>query len=202
MNLIIPSIGAIDKRFSRPYDFILNSPKSGKVSFLEQPGGCNFFYLKLMDDSKLYLTSEGFQKIKIELDELKNQKRPQTVERLSLARLQGDLSENNEYASAKEALAFIDERIEELEGVLKKVCLVDEKHGSCKCVGFGCKVAVHSDKSDTLYHIVGEWEADPSQKKISHSSPLGEALLGKKVGETVEFEAPAGKLLFKIVKID
>lgn len=153
-------------------------------------------------NDKVYLTSDGFQKIKKELDGLENQKRPQVVERLSSARLQGDLSENNEYASAKEELAFIDGRIEELGEVLKKVCLVDEKHGSCKCVGFGCKVTVQVGKNESLYNIVGEWEADPSQKKISHSSPLGQALLGKKVGETVEFEAPAGKLLFKITKID
>lgn len=148
------------------------------------------------------MTSEGSQKIKAELDDLENKKRPQVVERLSSARVQGDLSENNEYASAKEELAFIDGRIEELQGVLKNANLVEEKHGSCRAVGFGCKVTVKFGKNESLYHIVGEWEADPSQKKISHSSPLGQALLGKKVGETVEFEAPVGKILFKISKID
>ena len=153
-------------------------------------------------DDKVYLTSEGFEKIKKELDELKNKKRPDVVERLSLARIQGDLSENNEYASAKEELAFIDGRIEELEDVLQRVCMVDEKNRSHECVGLGCKVTVQSNKTETIYYIVGEWEADPGQKKVSHSSPLGRALLGKKVGEEVEFEAPVGKILYKILRIE
>lgn len=153
-------------------------------------------------DEKVYLTPEGFEKIKNELDELKNKKRPNVVERLSLARMQGDLSENNEYASAKEELAFIDGRIEELEDVLQKVCVVDEKNKKWECVGLGCRVTVQSNKTETIYHIVGEWEADPGQKKVSHSSPLGRALLGKKVGEEVEFEAPVGKILYKILRIE
>lgn len=151
---------------------------------------------------KVYLTTEGFEKIKNELFELKNKKRPSVVDRLSLARMQGDLSENNEYASAKEELAFIDGRIEELEDVLAKVCVVDGKNRSRECVGLGCKVTVQSNRAETVYSIVGEWEADPGQKKVSHFSPLGQALLGKRVGEEVAFEAPAGKILFKILKIE
>lgn len=153
-------------------------------------------------DDKVYLTSEGFEKIKNELEELKNKKRPNVVERLSLARIQGDLSENNEYASAKEELAFMDGRIEELEDVLRRVSVVDEKNRSCDYVGLGCKVTVQSNDIEGIYHIVGEWEADPAQKKVSHSSPLGRALLGKKVGEEAAFEAPAGKILYKITRIE
>ena len=153
-------------------------------------------------DDKVYLTSEGFEKIKNELEELKNKKRPNVVERLSLARIQGDLSENNEYASAKEELAFIDGRIEELEDVLQRVRVVDEKNRSRECVGLGCKVTVQSNEVEGIYHIVGEWEADPGQKKVSNSSPLGRALLGKKVGEEAAFEAPAGKILYKITRIE
>lgn len=155
-----------------------------------------------MDDDKVYLTKEGLQKAQKELEDLKNKTRPSTVERLTLARNQGDLSENNEYASAREELAFIDGRIEELEEMLKKVSLIDKNHKSCGCVGLGCQVTVLVDKEESVYHIVGEWEADPVQKKVSHSSPLGLALLGKKVGEEVEFEAPAGKIVYKIVKIN
>lgn len=154
-----------------------------------------------MNKDKVYLTKEGFQKIKKELENLQNKTRPDVVDRLSLARNQGDLSENNEYASAKEELAFVDGRIEELEEVLKKVCLIDGNHKCCQSVGLGCKVAVIVDGEEQTYHVVGEWEADPVQKKVSHSSPLGQALLGKKVGEEVEFEAPAGKIIYKIVKI-
>lgn len=153
-------------------------------------------------DDKVYLTAQGFEKIKNELEELKNKKRPDVVERLSLARIQGDLSENNEYASAKEELAFMDGRIEELEDVLQRVSVVDEKTRSHDCVGLGCKVTVQSNEVEGIYHIVGEWEADPAQKKVSHSSPLGQALLGKKVGEEAAFEAPAGRILYKITRIE
>ncbi|HUW24719.1 MAG TPA: transcription elongation factor GreA [Patescibacteria group bacterium] len=153
-------------------------------------------------DDKVYLTSEGFQKIKGELETLRNKTRPNTVERLALARMQGDLSENNEYASARDELAFVDGRIEELEELLQKVILKDGEHQGCETISFGCRVMVRNGKDESVYHIVGEWEADPTQKKVSHFSPLGKALLGRKVGEEVEFEAPAGKILYTIVKID
>ncbi len=153
-------------------------------------------------DNKVYLTTEGFQKINGELEALKNKTRPQAVERLSLARSQGDLSENNEYASARDQLAFIDGRIEELEELIPRVSLVDKSHGDCGCVGLGCRVTVKNGKDQFIYHIVGEWEANPAEKKVSHSSPLGQALLGKKVGEEVAFDAPAGRILFRVIKID
>lgn len=156
----------------------------------------------MSDNDKVYLTKEGLEKIQKELEQLKSKTRPETVDRLSLARIQGDLSENNEYASAKEELAFIDNRIEELEEILPNVVLIDEKHGGCGCVSLGCRVTVSLNKDEHIYHIVGEWEADPVRKKVSHFSPLGQALLGKQVGDEVEFEAPAGKVLYKVVKIE
>jgi len=155
-----------------------------------------------MTGGKIYLTPEGLQKIKEELEELKGKSRPEVVERLSLARLQGDLSENNEYVSAKEQLAFIDGRIEELEEVVKNASLVAEKSSSSPCVGIGCRVTVDSGKNQVIYHIVGEWEANPAERKISHSSPLGQALIGKKVGDEVQFDAPVGKISYKICKIE
>ena len=155
-----------------------------------------------MSDDKVYLTSEGLEKIKGELEDLKNKKRPNVVERLALARSQGDLSENSEYASAREELAFVDGRIEELEDIVSNASVIQKAGGLYDNVGLGSKVTVKIDGRETLYEIVGEWEADPSQKKVSHSSPLGKALLGKKIGEEVEFEAPAGKVVFKIVKIN
>jgi len=153
-------------------------------------------------DEKVYLTEEGLEKIKKELDTLKNQTRPNVVERLSLARLQGDLSENSEYSAAKEQLAFIDGQIEELEEVIKNARVVKGSKKTSDLVSLGCKVTVEVNKKKQLYQIVGEWEADPVQKKVSHSSPLGKALIGRKVGDEVEFEAPAGKVVFKIVKIE
>lgn len=154
-----------------------------------------------MGEDKVYLTKEGFEKIQKELEDLKSKTRPDVVDRLSLARNQGDLSENNEYASAKEELSFVDGRIEELEEVMKKVVLIDKDHKCCQAVELGCLVTVAIDKDEHIYHIVGEWEADPVQKKVSHFSPLGQALIGKKVGELVQFEAPAGKIIYKVIKI-
>jgi len=151
---------------------------------------------------KIYLTQEGFQSIQEELNTLKNKTRPRVVERLALARSQGDLSENTEYAAARDELAFVDGRIEELEEIIHCASLVKQNHGPKDTVCLGCKVTVKSANSESVYHIVGEWEADPAQKKVSHTSPLGRALLGRKVGEEIEFEAPAGKIIFNIVKIE
>lgn len=149
---------------------------------------------------KVILTREGLAELKKELDGLVNTKRPEAVARLSLARGQGDLSENSEYAAAKQDLGFIDGRIVELEKVISEAQVV-ATHSKSK-VDVGCKVTLHvNGKKDTFY-IVGEWEVDPKQKKISHSSPLGKALLGKKVGEKVEVEAPIGKVVYKIISID
>lgn len=153
-------------------------------------------------DEKVFLTSEGFKKIEEEAETLRKVTRPQVVERLVLARSQGDLSENNEYAAARDQLAFLDGRLEELEDLISRAKIVDKSHGSCGCVGFGCRVTVNKGNADSVFHIVGDWEANPSEKKVSYSSPLGQALLGKKVGEEVNFEAPAGKILYKIINID
>jgi transcription elongation factor GreA len=153
-------------------------------------------------DEKVFLTQEGYQNIKEELDTLKNKTRPNVVERLALARQQGDLSENSEYTSARDDLAFIDGRVEELEDIIKNAVVVEEKKGPKGEVCLGCKVTVKTNGNEVVYHIVGEWEANPAQKKVSHTSPLGQALIGRKTGEEVEFEAPAGKIVFNIVKID
>lgn len=153
-------------------------------------------------NNKIFLTKEGLAKIKGEYDTLLKLSRPKVVDRLSAARQQGDLSENSEYASARDELAFVDGRVEELEEILKNAAVVEEKGGPRNEVSVGCKVTVKTGKSETDYHIVGEWEANPAEKKVSHSSPLGKALIGRKVGEEVEFEAPAGKVLFKVLRIE
>lgn len=153
-------------------------------------------------EEKVYLTKEGMEKLSRELRSIKEKERPETVERLALARMQGDLSENAEYAAARDALAFIDGRVEEIEEILKNVVLIEEKNGPKESVDVGCKVTVRTNGNEHVYHIVGEWEADPSQKKVSPSSPLGRALIGRRAGEEVEFEAPAGKVIFTVVKID
>jgi transcription elongation factor GreA len=146
------------------------------------------------------MTKEGLAELKAEYDQLLNVKRPEVVERLATARSQGDLAENSEYTAAKQDLAFIDGRIAELEVVLHEAKVISGH--SKKKVDVGCKVTLTIAGKKEMFSIVGEWEADPTQKKISHSSPLGKALLGKKPGDKVEVEAPAGKVIYKIINID
>lgn len=155
-----------------------------------------------MSNKKVQLTRDGFAALKIELENLKNIKRPKLVERLSNARQEGDLSENNDYQSAREELDFLDGRISELEEIVK-TAQVTGKNGASGGVGVGTKVTVKVNNGSTnVFDIVGEWEADPVNKKISHESPLGKALVGKKIGEKVEVEAPAGNLTYEILAIE
>lgn len=151
-------------------------------------------------NNKVTFTKSGMAQITAELNELKNTKLPAAIDRVARARDFGDLSENAEYHAAKEELAFIEGRIEELEDIIKNAEVVNENNGNGQ-VDVGCKVTVELGGKEHTYEVVGEWEADPMAKKISHTSPLGQALMGKKKGEAVEFEAPAGKVIYKIKKI-
>lgn len=156
-----------------------------------------------MDEKKIYLTDEGLAELKKEHEELTKVKRPEIVYRVSQARSAGDLSENAEYAAAREELSFIDGRLEELEQLLKQAIIIREAKGKGKNreVKLGSKVTLHIGRKKEEFMVVGEWEADPKEKKISHESPLGKALLGKTVGDKVEVEAPAGKVLYTIVNV-
>lgn len=153
-----------------------------------------------MDTKKIYLTREGLEELKKEYETLTKTKRPEVLNRVSQARNMGDLSENAEYTVAREELSFIDGRIDELEELLKQVVLINNNHSSTIKLGSTVKVNTGSVKEE--FSVVGEWEADPKEKKISHESPLGKALLGKKVGEKVEVEAPAGKIVYTIEAIN
>ena len=154
-----------------------------------------------MNAKKIYLTKKGFEDLKNEYDEIVNKRRPEVVERLSAAREMGDLSENAEYTAAREELAFIDGRIEELEELLKQAELISDGNHKAQAVGMGSQVVIKIGEKNETFTVVGEWEADPTEKKISHESPLGKALLGKTVGDEIEVEAPAGKMLYKVVSI-
>lgn len=149
---------------------------------------------------KIHLTKGGLKELAEELETLKEEKRPKIVERVARARDFGDLSENNEYQEARAALQFIDGKIEELEGLISKAVIVGSK-GNKQIVSIGTKVTIAGNGKTHTYTIVGEWEADPTEKKISHESPLGKSLVGKKVGEEAEFEAPAGQIVYTIKKI-
>lgn len=154
-----------------------------------------------MNNTKHYITQEGLVELKKEFDELIKVKRPQVVIRVSAAREMGDLSENAEYQAARDELAFIDGRVEELEGLLKTVSIISNTNDKKGIVQLGSVVTLtHGSKKDE-YTVVGEWEADPTQKKISHVSPLGKALMGKKEGQTADVSAPKGTISYTIVSI-
>lgn len=157
-----------------------------------------------MDNKKkIFVTKSGLEDLKKELHDLEKVKRPQVLERVTAAREMGDLSENSEYTAAREELSLMDGRIEELSDMLKKVEIIDESAASHRksSVQLGSKVTVKVNGKNEFFELVGEWEADPLEKKISHESPLGRALLGKAVGEKIEVEAPAGKILYHGVEI-
>jgi transcription elongation factor GreA len=150
-------------------------------------------------NSDLFLTKEGLEQLKKELKELSEIKRPAIIRKIKEAREMGDISENSTYDAAREEQAFVEGRIEELEGIIKNAKV--SKDTPKDTIAVGCRVTVHIDGSEEEFHIVGAPEADPTKRKISHESPLGQALLGKKVGDKIEVEAPVGKLIYTILKI-
>lgn len=156
------------------------------------------------NNEDVFLTKEGLEELKKELKELTEKRKPDLIKRVARARDFGDLTENAEYTNAREELSFVEGRIAELEELMVKAKIIEEDNckNQHKTVGLGCKVTVKVDGQKHIFTVVGEWEADPTNKKISHSSPLGKALLGKKKGEKVEVEAPAGKLTYTIIAID
>lgn len=157
-----------------------------------------------MDSKKIYLTKEGLEELKKEYGELSKTKRPDVLSRVSQARSMGDLSENAEYVAARDELSFIDGRIDELEELLKQAVLIVEStsKSSNHVIKLGSKVTLNVKGKKEIFMVVGEWEADPKDKKISHESPLGKALIGKRIGEKVEVEAPAGKVIYTIVSVN
>lgn len=165
---------------------------SGRLLFLWET--------KYMNNNVIPITSSGLAHLQAELGQLTSLRRPQLVDRLSVARTMGDLSENNDYQTAREELSFVDGRIAELEELIKSSKVIQPAGNSQ--VDFGHCVKVKVNGQQVVFQIVGEWEANPAEKKISHSSPLGQALLGKKVGDTVEVAAPAGKVVYTIIGIE
>jgi len=154
------------------------------------------------NQDKIPITKEGLKGIQEEYDKLVSVKRPDAVKRVAETRTIGDLTEDNEHTQAKQALSFVDGRISELGEVIKNAQIISQGSKKHKQVNLGCQVTVTGGGKTLIYHLVGEWEADPTEMKISHKSPLGQSLLGKKVGEKVKVEAPAGKIVYTIKKID
>ncbi len=151
-------------------------------------------------DEEQYLTKGGLEEIEKELDGLKNVKRPEIAKRLEESISFGDLSENSEYQEAKTAQAFIEGRILELEEILRNAVIIKEGVKS-NTVQIGSKIKVACGGENETVLIVGASEAAPEEGKISDESPLGRAFLGKKAGDLVNVDAPAGRIKYKIVAI-
>ncbi len=156
-----------------------------------------------MPDKKVILTYHGLKELEEEIQELKVNKRKEVAQKIKEARAQGDLSENAEYDAAKEEQAEIEARIVYIEKLLKNVEVIDEDEVDISSINVGCKVRLFDVEFDEEidYAIVGSTEADPLHNKISNESPVGEALLGKRVGEEAVVSTPAGLLTFKILEI-
>ena len=154
-----------------------------------------------METKKIYLTKNGFEKLTIEFEKLSIDGRREIADSIKQAKEYGDLSENSEYADAKDKQAFTEGRIAELEHILKNAELIDEKHNDCNTINVGCTVHVELESGELEYKIVGSYEADPEKGWISNESPLGQALIGRKPGEEIEVIAPAGTIKYKVKKI-
>ncbi len=152
-------------------------------------------------EEEIFLTPEGADKLRKELEQLKGPRRNELAARLRHAVSQGDLSENADYISAKEDQAFLEGRILELELLFKEATIVDRKAPSGK-VEVGATVVVRNEaEAEETFHIVGEKEADPRNGRISHRSPIGKSLMGKTIGDVVTAETPGGSLKFKILRL-
>jgi len=151
--------------------------------------------------TKQYLTKERLEELKGELETLKSKKRVEVAERLKQAKEYGDLSENSEYAEAREEQANVETRIAELEDLLKEAVTL-KMNGGGESVTVGSTVLVKKGEKTNTYTIVGSYEAKPEEGRISDESPLGKAFLKKKAGDSVSVSTPAGTQTYEILKIE
>ena len=150
----------------------------------------------------VYLTQEGADKLRAELEELKGPGRVDLARRLRVAIQQGDLSENADYIATKEEQGFLEGRIIELESILREVSIIDDTKKSRDMVEIGATVTIQEgDYDPETYYVVGPNEANPREGRISHESPIGRALMGKKVGDTATASTPGGSIDFKVLEI-
>jgi len=156
-----------------------------------------------MASEEIMLTPEGLAKLEAELDELKNVKRRELAERIKLALSYGDLKENSEYHSAKEDQAFMETRILTLERMLRTAKVVDSNSLDTSVVNIGSTVTLNDLEfaEQVRYKIVGTEEADVADNKISYESPLGKGLIGRKIGDIIEVDAPVGLIKYELLDI-
>lgn len=153
---------------------------------------------------KFPITREGYEALKKEHEYLLNTKRPAILRAIEEAREHGDISENAEYDAAKEEFQFLQQRVAELEQKIKSSEIFDGRQGDGDSVAFGCSISLKNldTEEEVVYTLVGPYESDIQKGKISMSSPLGRALLGKSVGDEVTFKAPGGERTYEIVNIE
>ncbi len=159
--------------------------------------------MRTMNDEVQYLTAKKVTELTNELEELKTDKRKEVAEQLEYARSLGDLSENAEYQEAREAQGLLEARIKSIENILANAQVVDAgSAGGAVTIGSTVTIVKTGEKEERVYEVVGSAEADMKLRKISHTSPLGMAMMGKKKGQSFEFETPNGVVKYKIVKVD
>ena len=151
--------------------------------------------------TEILLTSEGFLELETELNNLKTVERPRIIEAIKEARAQGDLSENADYDAARDEQAKIESRINELEYKLENAKIIKKASGDVVSVGTTVTVKYVDDDDEEEYSIVGSMEADPFLNKISNESPIGRAIMNRRVGDIISVESPNGSYDIKIVKI-
>jgi transcription elongation factor GreA len=156
-----------------------------------------------MPNEEVILTAEGLAQLTAELDELKYVKRKELAERIKVALSYGDLRENSEYHSAKEDQAFMETRILTIERILRNARVVDAGSMDTSVVNIGSTVVLNDIEfaEKIEYQIVGSEEANVAENKISYESPLGKSLIGKKVGDVVQVDAPAGVVEYELLEI-
>ena len=153
-------------------------------------------------EKELYLTEEGLEEIKKELEELKLVKRPEVINALKDARAQGDLSENAEYDAARTEQAIVESRIRELEAMIENAVVITKVDTDVVSIGTKVTLEYVDDEDTEEYSIVGSQEADPFTNKISNESPIAKAIMGLKVGSVVSVDSPNGKYNVKILAIN
>ena len=153
---------------------------------------------------RIPMTKTGYDRLEAELKQLKSIERPAIIKAIATAREHGDLSENAEYHAARERQSFTEGRVSELEAVLSRADVIDPSTLSGDVVRFGATVMVADEDTDeeATYQILGSHEADISQGRLSVTSPLARALIGKKLGDSVEVRAPGGSKAYEIIKVD
>ena len=155
-----------------------------------------------MKEKKIYLTQQGFEELKSELDNLINVKRPANIQAIKEARALGDLSENADYDAAKNDQAEIEGRIKKIEKMLENVEIIEKGDSSVVSLGTTVSIKYVDDEDETdEYQIVGSQEADPFMSKISNERPIAKAIMNKKVGDIVEVESPNGVYKIEIIDI-